>query len=96
LALDKNAKVLMTMTRWYPDDLGGRILDSGIGGEWTVLSLPARAGATADATLADRGGSAAASTRVPSWQILALSITSPIGLGWGRRYRGGPRLDLGQ
>jgi len=41
--LEKNAQVLLTMTRWHEDDLAGRILaQSAAGGEeWTVVSLPA-------------------------------------------------------
>jgi predicted phage terminase large subunit-like protein len=41
--LRPNAAVLLTMTRWHEDDLGGRVLDGPGGGEWTVLSLPALA-----------------------------------------------------
>jgi predicted phage terminase large subunit-like protein len=37
------AKVLVTMTRWNSDDLGGRILESSAARDWTVLRLPALA-----------------------------------------------------
>lgn len=36
--LEKNARVVVTLTRWHEDDLGGRLLEQG---GWTVLCLPA-------------------------------------------------------
>jgi len=38
--LEKNAQILITMTRWHEDDLVGRILAND-GEEWTQLVLPA-------------------------------------------------------
>ncbi|WP_284944553.1 phage terminase large subunit [Acidisoma cladoniae] len=39
--LKPRGRVVMVMTRWHQDDLGGRILDNETG--WTVLNLPALA-----------------------------------------------------
>lgn len=42
--LEKDACLLITMTRWHEDDLAGRLLErmkSGTGDAWEVLSLPA-------------------------------------------------------
>ena len=41
--LEKDAQILVTLTRWHEDDLAGRILaQAQAGGEqWTVISLPA-------------------------------------------------------
>jgi|HubBroStandDraft_6_1064221.scaffolds.fasta_scaffold00012_123 predicted phage terminase large subunit-like protein len=36
-----NGRVILCQTRWHDDDLAGRILSSGDGKRWTVLSLPA-------------------------------------------------------
>lgn len=36
-----NARIILCMTRWHDDDLGGRILESDDAKRWTVLSLPA-------------------------------------------------------
>ena len=39
--LKPNGRMVLVMTRWHPDDLGGRLLDSG--DAWRVLRLPALA-----------------------------------------------------
>ena len=39
--LKPGGRILLIMTRWHPDDLGGRILDSG--DQWRTLRLPALA-----------------------------------------------------
>lgn len=39
--LEKDARILITLTRWHKDDLAGRLLDSSNAGDWTILSLPA-------------------------------------------------------
>ncbi len=43
--LEKDAQILLTMTRWHEDDLAGRILAQAEAGgeEWVVVSLPALA-----------------------------------------------------
>lgn len=41
--LKPNAAIIVIMTRWHPDDLGGRLLDRQPG-LWRVVSLPAIAG----------------------------------------------------
>ena len=40
--LKPGAKVVLIMTRWHPDDLGGQLLDQS-GSEWRVVRLPALA-----------------------------------------------------
>jgi len=40
--LKPSAKVVLIMTRWHPEDLGGQLLDQG-GAEWRVVRLPALA-----------------------------------------------------
>ncbi|WP_428542968.1 phage terminase large subunit [Rhodopila sp.] len=40
--LKPRAKVVVVMTRWHPEDLGGQLLDQS-GSEWRVLRLPALA-----------------------------------------------------
>jgi len=39
--LKPKGRIVLTMTRWHPDDLGGRLLDTDP--SWTVLRLPALA-----------------------------------------------------
>ncbi|HEY1655903.1 MAG TPA: phage terminase large subunit [Candidatus Tumulicola sp.] len=39
--LHKDAIQVIAATRWHEDDLSGRILNSDMGKEWTVLNLPA-------------------------------------------------------
>lgn len=41
--LAPNAPVILIMTRWHEDDLGGRILASEGGSEWRVIRIPAQA-----------------------------------------------------
>jgi len=38
---EKDAIILLTMTRWHQDDLAGRLLNDAGGDKWTVLSFPA-------------------------------------------------------
>lgn len=40
---EPDAAVVVIMTRWHPDDLVGRLLDSEDTGEWEVVRLPANA-----------------------------------------------------
>ena len=40
--LEPGGKVMVTLTRWHPDDLGGRLLENEPG-QWTVINLPALA-----------------------------------------------------
>jgi predicted phage terminase large subunit-like protein len=40
--LKPNARVVLVMTRWHEDDIGGRLLDQ-VPAEWRVLKLPALA-----------------------------------------------------
>ena len=40
--LKPNARVVLIMTRWHPDDLGGQLLERS-GGDWRVVRLPALA-----------------------------------------------------
>lgn len=39
--LEKDARILVTMTRWHGDDLAGRLLASATGESWMLISLPA-------------------------------------------------------
>lgn len=41
--LEPGGSIILIMTRWHDDDLAGRILASESAGDWTVVSLPARA-----------------------------------------------------
>jgi predicted phage terminase large subunit-like protein len=43
--LKPGGKVVLIMTRWHPDDLGGQLLEHG-GAEWRVIRLPAIAEAS--------------------------------------------------
>jgi predicted phage terminase large subunit-like protein len=45
---EKNASILLTMTRWHSDDLAARILESAEAKDWTVLSFPAICEAPSD------------------------------------------------
>lgn len=38
---EKDARILLTLTRWHEDDLAGRLLNQTDGDEWAVLSFPA-------------------------------------------------------
>ncbi len=44
------ARIILVMTRWHPDDLGGRLLSAANAGgdKWTILRLPALADAADD------------------------------------------------
>lgn len=42
--LEKNAQILVTLTRWHEDDLGGRLLKQSVeegADKWVILNLPA-------------------------------------------------------
>ncbi len=41
--LQQNGQMILIMTRWHQSDLGGRILDSEDGSNWTTINLPAEA-----------------------------------------------------
>jgi len=58
--LKPNGRIVLTMTRWHPDDLGGRLLDSDP--SWTVLRLPALAEAN------DPLGRAPGEALWPEWE----------------------------
>ena len=58
--LKPRGRVVLVMTRWHEDDLGGRILETEAG--WTVLRLPALA------VLPDPMGRAAGEALWPEWE----------------------------
>jgi predicted phage terminase large subunit-like protein len=55
--LKPGGKVVLIMTRWHPDDLGGQLLDQ-VGAEWRVVRLPA---------LAEAGDPLGRSVGTPLW-----------------------------
>ena len=55
--LKPDAKVILVMTRWHPEDLGGRLLEQG-GTEWRIVRLPA---------LAEAGDPLGRSVGTPLW-----------------------------
>ena len=59
--LRPGGRIVVIMTRWHPDDLGGRLLDSG---DWRVLRLPALAEAN------DPLGRIAGAPLWPEWESL--------------------------
>ena len=59
--LRPGGRIIVIMTRWHPDDLGGRLLDSD---EWRVLRLPALAEAN------DPLGRVAGAPLWPEWEGL--------------------------
>ncbi len=48
--LQKNAAIVVIMTRWHPEDLAGKLLEADKGrGKWTVIRMPAIADEVEDA-----------------------------------------------
>jgi predicted phage terminase large subunit-like protein len=61
--LKPGGRILLIMTRWHPDDLGGRILESG--DKWRILRLPALA------ELDDPLGRSPGDALWPEWETAA-------------------------
>lgn len=71
--LRPGGRMVLVMTRWHPDDLGGRLLESGDG--WRVLRLPA---------LAEPGdpiGRAPGEALWPKWESVAALERKRLALG---------------
>jgi predicted phage terminase large subunit-like protein len=89
--LKPGGAVVLVMTRWHPDDLGGR-LASVPGADWTVLSLPALAGAD------DPLGRAPGRALWPEWEDEAALAERRRAVGeraWSALYQQEPRLRRG-
>jgi predicted phage terminase large subunit-like protein len=92
--LKPGGAIVLVMTRWHSDDLGGRLLDDAkAGGEqWRVLCLPALAEAD------DALGRALGAPLWPAWQsVEALAaIRGVVGeRGWWALYQQSPRSPEG-
>jgi predicted phage terminase large subunit-like protein len=87
-------RIVLCQTRWHEDDLAGRILARG--GGWTVLNLPAVAGAD------DPLGRAPGEALWPAWfdtaelEALKTDLTNEQGArGWHALYQQSPTADEG-
>jgi hypothetical protein len=83
------AAVILTMTRWHEDDLGGTLLQMAGGDKWDVLSLPALASANDDPL-----GRAANEALWPAWydETALAKIRANIGeRDFGALYQQDPR-----
>ncbi|MCW3477663.1 phage terminase large subunit [Limobrevibacterium gyesilva] len=88
--LKPRGRVVLIMTRWHQDDLGGRLLQNG--DDWTVLRLPALA--EADDPLRRRPGEAL----WPQWEDRAALERKRAVVGprvWAALYQQTPRPDGG-
>jgi predicted phage terminase large subunit-like protein len=84
------ARIAVVMTRWHPDDLGGRLLEADSG--WTVLRLPALA--EADDPLGRGPGEAL----WPEWEdreSLERKRAAVGGRVWSALFQQSPRQDDG-
>lgn len=88
--LKPNARIILIMTRWHEDDLGGRLLanqDAG-GDKWEVLSLPALAVAN------DPMGRAVNDPLWPEWEDAEKLLRKRGAVGervWSSLYQQDPR-----
>ena len=88
--LKPNGRVVLIMTRWHEDDLGGRVLDSPDG--WDVLKLPALAEA------GDPLGRRLGEPLWPEWEGAAALARKRAAVGprvWSALYQQDPRPDKG-
>lgn len=89
--LRPGGRVLLVMTRWHPDDLGGRLLQEDPG--WRVLRLPA---------LAEEGcvlGRAPGEALWPDWEDVAALERKRLALGeraFGALFQQAPRAPGGR
>jgi predicted phage terminase large subunit-like protein len=84
------ARVVIVMTRWHPDDLGGRILRSDA--SWSVLRLPALAEAN------DPLGRQLGEPLWPEWEDRSALERKRAAVGsrvWSAQFQQSPRLDEG-
>ncbi len=88
--LRPGARVVVVMTRWHPDDLGGRLLETDDG--WMVLRLPALAEAD------DPLGRAPGEALWPEWEDRAALERKQSLVGgrmWSALFQQSPRRDVG-
>jgi predicted phage terminase large subunit-like protein len=88
--LRPEARIVVVMTRWHPDDLGGRLLEADDG--WTVLRLPALAEAD------DPLGRAPGDALWPEWEDRAALERKRALVGgrvWSALFQQSPRRDDG-
>ncbi|HTR17121.1 MAG TPA: phage terminase large subunit [Acetobacteraceae bacterium] len=71
--LKPGGRIVLVMTRWHPDDLAGRLLESG--DDWRVVRLPALAEAD------DPLGRAAGAALWPEWEDTAALARKRVALG---------------
>lgn len=90
--LKPQARVILIMTRWHEDDLGGRLLAQGDAG-WTVLRLPALAEAT------DPLGRTIGEPLWPEWENLSDLSRKRLVVGertWSALFQQSPQPQTGQ
>ena len=88
--LKPGGRVVLIMTRWHQDDLGGRVLESPDG--WQMLKLPALAGA------GDPLGRRPGEPLWPEWESAAALARKRAAVGprvWSALYQQDPRPDGG-
>ena len=88
--LRPGARVVVVMTRWHPDDLGGRLQEADDG--WSVLRLPALAEA------GDPLGRAPGEALWPEWEDGAALERKRVLMGsrmWSALFQQAPRRDAG-
>ena len=88
--LKPRGRIVLIMTRWHQDDLGGRLLNSGDG--WHTLKLPAFAGEN------DALGRAPGEPLWPEWEDAAALERKRRTVGpraWSAQYQQDPRPDTG-
>jgi len=88
--LRPGAPIVLVMTRWHPDDLGGRLLEAD--GGWTVLRLPALAEAD------DPLGRVLGEPLWPEWEDRAALERKRASVGgriWSALFQQSPRRDGG-
>ncbi|HET6170481.1 MAG TPA: terminase family protein, partial [Terracidiphilus sp.] len=85
--LKPRARVILVMTRWHEDDIGGRLIGSG-DGEWRQLLLPAIAGSH------DPLGRSAGEPLWPEWEDLQALLRKRHTIGeraWAALFQQHPR-----
>ena len=89
--LKPGGRIVLVMTRWHPDDLGGRLL---AGPEpWRVVRLPALA------EIGDAMGRAPGEALWPEWEDVAALERKRLVVGdraWGALFQQSPRLPRGR
>ncbi len=96
--LEKDAKVLITQTRWHEDDLAGRLLDAmkedSPADQWTVLNFPAINEAGKNKDDKRKAGEALWRGKYPEQELKKIKVT--IGsYEWGAMYQQSPSSPEG-